>query len=107
MIINFQVNGAFMGQETSLGKQEVRKIKGRAITCDPIKSVEIIRNGEVAYTVAGNRSNDLALDWEDDNDFSRLVPKRELTEESFTYYYMRVETVYGSIGWSSPVWCHA
>jgi len=106
MIITFWVNGTFMGGELALDPETKREVVGRAIACEPIEKIEVIRNGEVSYSISGKGGLDVSFRWDDGDDLSELVPQRELTDERFVYYYMRVETVDDSIGWSSPVWVH-
>ena len=106
MIITFWVNGTFMGGELALDPKTRREVVGRAIACEPIEKIEVVRNGEVSYSISGNGSLDVSFRWDDADDLSELIPQRELTDERFVYYYMRVETADGSVGWSSPVWVH-
>jgi len=107
MILTFSVNGTSMGGELTAGPGAARTVIGRAIACEPIIRVEVIRNGESVSRIEGEGRSDLAVEWRDDGALEQLTPARELTEERFAYYYLRVETVNGTLGWSSPVWVHA
>jgi hypothetical protein len=106
MIITFYVNNTLMGDECSLSPGDGRVISGRVVTCDRIEKIEIVRNGETAYVIDGKNANDLTVQWEDTDPLEALAPTREITEERFTYYYLRIQTVNGDFGWSSPVWVH-
>lgn len=107
MILTFNVNGAFMGTESTIDAGEARVLCGRAITCDAIEGVDVIRNGEVVRTLDGNGQADMAIEWRDSEALAGLLPERELSDERFCYYYLRVRIVNGGVGWSSPVWVHA
>ena len=107
MILNFTVDDTLMGGETVGQPGQPRRVRGRAITADPILAVEVIRNGEVVHAVPGEGREDVALEWDDAEELAMLTPQRELTEARFAYYYLRVRTVNDAYGWSSPVWVHA
>ena len=106
MIITFYVDGAMMGGETRSGGDRPRPIRARAITCDPVATLEVIRNGTVAHSVSGDGLRDVELNWDDDESLVAVTPERELTSERFAYYYLRVRTINGDLGWASPVWVH-
>jgi len=104
MILAFSVNGAFMGREISAEAGAPRRVRGRAITSDPIATVQIIRNGEVAFEQAGEGRMDVAVEWDDADPLADLAIERELTDARFAYYYLRVQTAGGQLGWASPIW---
>jgi hypothetical protein len=106
MIVTFAVNGVFMGEEGTSRPGEARCVQARVIASDPIQEVRVIRNGEEIYTLPGNGREDVTLNWEDQDTADQLIPVRELTDERFMYYYLRVETVNGGLAWASPVWIH-
>jgi hypothetical protein len=81
-------------------------LRGRAITCDPIDGIDVIRNGKVVATIEGKGHSDMALEWRDDDALAGLLPERELANERFCYYYLRLRTLNGGLGWTSPVWVH-
>ncbi len=64
----------------------------------------MIRNGEVVHAVSGGGVRDWQLEWEDAEDVDRQLLERPLDGERCAYYYLRVTTVNGDIGWSSPIW---
>jgi len=104
MIVTFEVNGAFMGGEVTADPTAARVVRGRAIAEEPIEAVEVIRNGAEAYVAAGDGRDDVTIEWRDTDPLPGLCPKREITDDRFAYYYLRVTTATGAIGWSSPVW---
>jgi hypothetical protein len=106
MILTFAVDDIYMGGERVAQPNQPRRVRGRAITTDPIEAVEVIRNGEVIYAIRGDGRDDISLEWEDMEDLAALAPERELTGERFAYYYLRARTVNNSFGWASPVWVH-
>lgn len=103
MILTFRVNGALMGTELH-ATGEPRRVTGRCITCDAIDEVEVIRNGEVVHAVSGGGVRDRRFECEDVEELDRLLLERPLDGERSAYYYLRVTTVNGDIGWSSPIW---
>jgi len=103
MILTFELNGTRMGGEVALDADTPRQLRARAITGEPIESIEVIRNGEVVHRMPGTGS-DTTLEWEDTAPLAGLLPERELTDQCFAYYYIRVTTVNDARGWASPVW---
>jgi len=105
MIVNFNVNSAFMGEEISLAQNNEIRITGRAITASAIKAVDIIRNGEVIHSIIPNeKCDDITVDWTDPDSPEKHIIEREITREKTIYYYLRVRTTDGKFGWASPVW---
>jgi hypothetical protein len=104
MVLAFSVNGAYMGRDISADPAAPRQVRGRAITSDPITKVQIIRNGEVAFEQAGQGRMDVPVEWDDADLLAELAVERELTAARFAYYYVRVETANGQLGWASPIW---
>jgi len=105
MIVNFNVNSAFMGEEISLAQNNEIRITGRAITASAIKAVDIIRNGEVIHSISPNeKCDDITVDWTDPDSPEKHIIEREITREKTIYYYLRVRTTDGKFGWASPVW---
>jgi len=104
MILHFFVDDTFMGSELPGAATAPRRVRGRAVTDDPIDTVEVIRNGDVVHSVSGNLSRDVSILWEDAEPLAGITLDREIGTGRFAYYYMRVRTVRGSYGWASPVW---
>ena len=104
MIINFSVNGVMMGGESRAEAGSKPVVSARAICCSDIECVDVVRNGEVVFSVEGAGRSDVTVEWEDNRELESLCLSRELTDERFAYYYIRVRTVENDLGWSSPVW---
>lgn len=104
MILNFNVNDAIMGSELALSSSEKPYITGRAITTEPIEKMEVKRSGQLVFAVSGNGSNDLRMDWTEEDELRDLTADRPLINEKNAYYYLRVTAVNKSYGWASPVW---
>ena len=106
MSIRFAVNGQLMGGEVWKPAGNTRTVTARALTCDPIETLEIIRNGQVARSAAGDGGRDVSLQWYDQDSLAPLAPARPVGDERFAYSYLRVRTIYGDLGWSSQVGVH-
>ena len=104
MIISFEADGTWMGGEYFSQDNSPRIIRARAICPQEIETVEIIRNGKVVSSVAGDGKADVSFEWKDNEPLKNLLVEREMTDERFAYYYLRVKTVDNDFGWSSPVW---
>jgi len=103
MIVTLRVDGTLMGTEArAMGRP--RQVTGRCITCDAIERVEVIRNGEVVHAVSGGGVRDRQFEWEDAEEIDSLLLERPLDGTRSAYYYLRVTTVNGDLGWSSPIW---
>jgi len=103
MLIDFSVNGQFMGSEMRAGS-EPPMLSCWAAGEDTIESIEIIRNGEVVHTYVPSVQSRVAFfEWAERDDLSEVA----LTAEGrppFVYYYMRVTQDDWERGWSSPCW---
>ncbi|HJN15268.1 MAG TPA: DUF3604 domain-containing protein, partial [Armatimonadota bacterium] len=104
MLIDFRLDGQMMGSETR--GSGPRTMATRVATRTPIASLEIIRNGEVARAFDDATGDRLAeMKWTDDASLESLLLKPSFDEIApFCYYYLRVKTVTGNMGWSSPIW---
>jgi len=89
ILIDFKASGVAMGDE---GEAEEIEVKARVHAVQPLRRLEIIRDGEVVWTeeVEGL---DADLDWSD----SEPVGER-------TWVYLHVIQQDGEEAWSSPVW---
>ena len=106
MTIRFEAAGAFMGETCRVAEDVRVAVAARALTCEPIRCLEIIRNGEVVHTIEGSGGWDARLAWTDPEPAGVTSIRRRLGGQRSTYYYLRVTTVNGGLGWSSPVWVH-
>lgn len=88
--LEFAVNGNPMGSEITVSKGETVEISLRVLACDGLKSVRVIKNGEVfCEAPVTGRTASLYL-----ND----------TAEEDAYYYLRAEQEDGHLAIASPVW---
>jgi len=90
IIISFQINDLCMGSEGVWDGSA--RIRGEVHGTDLISRLELIRNGEVVWSMRPNRM-DVAFYWED------YQPPDELV-----YYYLRVKQADGNLAWTSPIW---
>lgn len=96
-----------MGSETSSAQRHGflfnRHLHGYVAGTAKLKSVEIIRNGEVIKTW---HPDNHALDFE----FDDLAPLEKVAHDAkdkkppFVYYYLRATQEDGHMAWSSPIW---
>ena len=93
IILNFQVANAPMGAEVTwpAAKGPV-PVALRAVCCDPIKTIEVIRNGEVLYREDG------------EGVITYLLLEDPEPPPGASWYYARVLQQDGQMAWSSPVW---
>jgi hypothetical protein len=104
MTLCFNGHGAIMGDDIALPGSARPCFSARALTCEAIGRMELIRNGAVVHTVVPADSDDASLEWEDDRCVAAVTVSRELAPAPSVYYYVRVTTVSGAIGWTSPIW---
>lgn len=106
IIIGFYIAGIPMGSElTTIKKQGLkvnRHISGYVAGTTNLKTVEVIRNGEVIHTF---NPEGYHFDYYHDD----MVPLSSVTLKAkdahpFAFYYLRVTQEDGHIGWSSPIW---
>jgi len=90
IIISFQINDLCMGSQGVWDGSA--RIKGEVHGTSRISRLELIRNGEVTWSLQPNRM-DVTFSWEDQQ------PPDELA-----YYYLRVEQADGNLAWTSPIW---
>jgi len=93
IILNFRVADSPMGSrvkwESSRGPLPIAV---RAVACDEIEAVEIIRNGEPVFGVRG------------DGVSAQFLVEDPEPPAGESYYYARVLQTDGNMAWSSPVW---
>ena len=88
ILVDFKVNGQPMGSE--LPHQDVVQVEGFVAGTEEVEAVEVIKNGEVCYTVSCNGD--------------RIVRLAHTDPDPVGYYYLRVRQRDGHHAWSSPVW---
>lgn len=89
ILLSFSVSGIAMG---GLGRTDSAIVRASAHGCAPIKRMEIIKDGEVAFRKDGE-GLDISIEWRDPE-----PPSRE------HFYYVRLIQQDSQMAWSSPVW---
>ncbi len=104
IIVGFYIAGHKMGSELSTAQKQGlmvnRHISGYVAGTDKLKSIEVIRNGEVIHTF---NPDSYHLDYYHDDmvDLSKVTLNGQ---QPFAYYYLRVTQEDGHMAWSSPIW---
>jgi hypothetical protein len=106
ILLGFNISGYRMGQEVSTGDKPGlvinRHIHGFVSGTSPIKTIEIIRNGDVLHTFEPNVNN-FDFTFDDLIDLKEVMIKvKDLP--SFVFYYLRVTQIDDHMAWSSPIW---
>lgn len=108
MLLSFIIAGTVMGQEVSTadkpGLAINRHISGFAAGTCNLKTVEIIRNGEVIKTFKPTKAYKLEFEFDDMTDISKILLQSSDKRPPFIFYYIRVTQEDGHIAWSSPIW---
>ena len=107
MTLRFDGKNCMMGDEIALPASAQPGFSGRALTCGRIARLEIICNGETVHSVTPEHTDDAVFEWEDELTVEQRTAARELSATPCAYYYLRVTTVNGEYGWSSPIWIEA
>ena len=93
IILNFRLADSPMGSEVdwpvSRGPVPVAL---RAVGCDEIRAVEIIRNGETVFSQEG------------EGVFTQLLVEDPSPPPGTSWYYAKVIQKDGNMAWSSPIW---
>ena len=96
IILNFRVGDSPMGSEVEWPKSKgPLPIVFRAVCCDEIERIEIIRNGIPVFTETGDKISGV---------FAILVSEDPEPLEGLSWYYAHVVQKDGNMAWSSPVW---
>jgi hypothetical protein len=91
IILRFSLDGHPMGSIVDgSSRQRSRKLVVDVIGTDAVSRVEIIRNGEVAFSETTVKRQ---IEWKDDSPVTGGL-----------YYYVRVFQADGHRAWSSPIW---
>lgn len=106
IIVGFYIAGHPMGSELSTEKKPGlavnRHISGYVATTADIKTIEIVRNGEVLHTFT---PQGYYFDYHhDDMDKLSQITIKGKGEHPFAYYYLRVTQADEHMAWSSPIW---
>lgn len=106
-VIGFTIAGAHMGDVLNT-KQKPGLAFNRHIDCyiaseSTIKSIEIIRNGEVlkSFTPKDNR---FEFTYDDMENINNVYLESSMHEHPFVYYFLKITESSGHTAWSSPIW---
>ncbi len=108
IVVGFSLSGFMMGSEISTeakpGLHVNRHLAGYVAGTAPLKSVELIRNGEVLQTFHTD-TNALDFTYDDLEDLLKACIKAPSdTNKLFAFYYLRATQTDGHMAWSSPIW---
>lgn len=105
--LSFNIASAPMGSELSLGTKPGlmvnRHISGSVAGTALLKSLEIIRNGEVLKAFSP-QSNNLEYEYDDMEPLASVALEDPQGNAPFVFYYLRVTQVDQAMAWSSPIW---
>jgi hypothetical protein len=90
LIVTFQANGHFMGEEFALGEKPSLSLQAAGTA--KVSEVRLVRNNEYIYTTAPDKSDV-------DIKFVDMDPK-----PGMNMYYFRLLQEDGEVAWSSPIW---
>jgi len=90
VLLDFAVSGTDMG---SIGEAERADCRASIHATEPIRRIDIIKDGEVAYSREFDGELDTTINWQDPE-----VPTGE------HFYYLHVVQNDHQMAWSSPVW---
>ena len=88
ILLSFRMGEAFMGDEAAWNGE--RAFTAAVLAPDEIRKIEIIRNGDVIYSIVPD-SRDVDLSFTD------------AASASSDWYYLRVEQADDQVAWSSPI----
>lgn len=107
IIIDFRLSGSSMGEEISIedkpGLAVNRHISGFVAGTDQLKTIEIIRNGEVIFSLKP-KDYFSEFSYDDMVEISKVAINPEGKLPPFVYYYLRITQKDSHIAWSSPIW---
>lgn len=107
IIVSFHITGLPMGSELSAASKPGlivnRHLSGYVAGTAKLKTVEIIRNGEVLKTFSPS-GLDLEYEFDDMEPLSSVVLDDPMDRSPFVFYYLRVTQEDQAVAWSSPIW---
>lgn len=107
MLVGIEITDATMGMELSTktkpGLVVNRHISVFAVGTAPLRTVDIIRNGEVLHTETID-GDSVEFSYDDMTDLRKVCLAKGIGEHKFSYYYIRVTQEDGHVAWSSPIW---
>ena len=108
VLLNYTLNGYLMGSELDLEQDDALR-KNRIFNIEyhgmaPVKSVDIIRNGQIIYS-SNNLKMDFTIDFADADSLETIaLPPAKYCPAHFCYYYVRVIQKDMNMAWASPIW---
>lgn len=87
----FYINGQMMGSEIKSDRSNILNISVKLYGTGSIENVDIVRNGEIIYSISGN-GRKLTFDYKD-------TPEKS----GHNYYYVRMKQKDGEMAWLSPI----
>ena len=90
MRILFEISDAMMGEEIELSEKP--EIRVNVTSPKDMKWIELVKNNKTIYSYGGEGYQ------------SRFTYVDEKASPGESYYYLRVITEDGNMGWSSPIW---
>lgn len=108
-LVDFSIAGHGMGSIIEVTDSNRSLIQERHISAQiygtaEVDRIEILRNNVELCTYRGD-DTDVAFDWVDQQDLTRIVLQREVRGRSQScYYYLRITQTDGEIAWTSPIW---
>ena len=105
LIAGLEIANAGMGRELPwLIPSSPREIRAQIAAESQIARVDVVRNGEDVFSMAGDGWRAL-LRFTDEQDLSQVAfePCGHF-DRPFVYYYIRVSCASGAQAWTSPVW---
>ena len=108
-LIDFSIDSYPMGSmvEVESSDREIlaeRKIRATVKGTALIERIEVIRNNTEVCTYRGE-SSDVAFEWNDQQDLSRIALQRTVRGRAQTcYYYLRITQADSEMVWTSPIW---
>ncbi len=107
IIVGVTLAGLPMGSELDssekLGLNINRHLSGFVAGTSKLKTVEVLRNGEVIKTYKPN-SYHFEYEFDDLDPLEKVVIDAKDKKSPFVFYYIRATQDDGHIAWSSPIW---
>lgn len=104
IIVEFYISGFSMGSEISIAQKPGLKINRHISGCiagtNTIKKIELIRNGDILYTMYPEKDH---VDYEYDDMVNLEDVALTVDGHSFAFYYLKVYQI-DALAWASPIW---
>lgn len=108
IILNYSIAGIQIGQEMNTeekpGLLYNRHLSGNVAGTENIRTIEIIRNGDVVHTIKPDDSYHADFHYDDQDPVPQCSLDAKDGKPNFIFYYVRVTQVDGHTAWGSPIW---